>query len=330
MTVDKHSEISGELEFAALHADDLLLDALGARGPLAASGGTTDVVAGLLQAYVQELDSRPGPLTGLLVVDDEFVPVSHPAPAMVAAPPLVESLAESLAEPIALSSHRRLRFGAGHRAAAIATVGALVLGLGGVSAAVTGQGGPIQGIRHVVGSVTDQVSPQRSEQDRISRTLAQAEKALNVNDLRGARDLLEKARTAIEGQSDQTAFSALRTNLIELRDRWHRAFDEAATPSTATPGQDAGTIDPSVPGQTVLSPQGKAGGLVDGTTDGADDNTPTQGLPVGPKSGITQTKDQIADHAEQKLEPLPDLPVGEMRAPTWAPIIGDGSLLGGK
>lgn len=326
MTVDKHSDISGELEFAALHADDLLLDALGARGPVATSGGTTDVVAGLLQAYVRELDSRPGPLTALLVADEDFVPMPQAAPAMVAAPPV----ADPLADPVALSAHRRMRLGAGHRAAAIATVGALVLGLGGVSAAVTGQGGPIQGIRHVVGSVTDQVTPQRSEQDRISRTLAQAEKALNVNDLRGARDLLEKARTDIEDQNDQTAFSALRANLIQLRDRWHRAFEQAATPSPATPAADAATIDPSVPGQAVLSPEGKAGGLVDGAGSGTDTNNPTEGLPVGPKSGLTQTKDQIADHAEQKLEPLPDLPVGEMRAPTWAPIIGDGSLIGGK
>ena len=30
---------------------------------------------------------------------------------------------------------------------------------------------------------------------------------------------------------------------------------------------------------------------------------------------IKQTKDQVADRAEQKLEPLPDLPVEEMREP---------------
>jgi len=318
MTTEKHSDMSGELEFAALHADDLLLDALGARRPAGASGGTGDVVAGLLQAYVQELDTRPGPLTGLLVADDEFVPIPQAAAAMVAAPPI---------EPIRLTSHRRPRLGVGHRAAAVATVGALVLGLGGVSAAVTGQGGPIQGIRHVVGSVTDQVTPQRSEQDKIEHTLAQAEKALNVNDLRGARDLLEKARTDIEGQTDQTAFSALRSNLIELRDRWHRAFDESATPAQTTPDKNANRLSPTVPGESVLTPGNKPeGGLVSGK----DNNTPTEGLPVGPKSGITQTKDQIADHAEQRLEPLPDLPVGEMRAPTWAPIIGDGSIGGGK
>jgi hypothetical protein len=244
---------------------------------------------------------------------------------MVAAP--------SVVAPIALASHRRARLGMAHKAAAVATVGALVLGLGGVSAAVTGQGGPIEGIRRVVGTVTDQVTPQHSEADKISRTLAAAEKALSVNDLRGARDLLEKARTDIEGQSDPTAFSGLRANLIELRDRWHQAFARAGTTSQTAPGQ-SGQIDPAVPGESVLSPRGKSGGIVSGGNNGTgkDNNAPSEGLPVGPKSGITQTKDQIADHAEQKLEPLPDLPVGEMRAPTWAPIIGDGGLggLGGK
>lgn len=323
MSLDKSFD-SGELEFAALHADDLLLDALGARRPAGASGAyANDVVAGLLQAYVHELDTRPGPLTGLLVAEDEFVPMRHAAPAMVAAPP---------ADPIPLASHRRPRFGVGHRAAAVATVGALVLGLGGVSAAVTGQGGPIQGIRHVVGSVTDQVTPQHSEQDRISRTLAQAEKALSINDLRSARELLEKARADIEGQPDQTAFSALRNDLIALRDRWHRAFEQSTSPAQAAPGTSDGKLNPAVPGGSVLSPDKKPSAIVDNAGDaGTDNNTPAEGFPVGPKSGLAQTKDQIADHAEQKLEPLPDLPVGEMRAPTWAPIIGGGdgkSLLG--
>jgi hypothetical protein len=316
MSVDNHEE----LKFASLHADDLLLDSLGARRH-AGAAGRTDVVAGLLQAYVQEVDTRPGPLTGLLVADDEFVPMPQAVPAMVAAPAVVA--------PIALASHRRARFGMAHKAAAVATVGALVLGLGGVSAAVTGQGGPIEGIRRVVGTVTDQVSPQHSDADKISRTLAAAEQALSVNDLRGARDLLEKARTDIEGQSGPTAFSALRANLIELRDRWHRAFDQSGTPTQTTPGKSGGKLDPAVPGESVLTPRGKAGGIVSGGGSGKDNNTPGEGLPVGPKSGITQTKDQIANHAEQKLEPLPDLPVGELRAPTWAPIIGDGTL-GGK
>ena len=35
--------------------------------------------------------------------------------------------------------------------------------------------------------------------------------------------LLEKARTDIEGAGDPAKFSSLRSNLIELRDRWHQA-----------------------------------------------------------------------------------------------------------
>lgn len=316
MARDMSVENSGELEFAALHADDLLLDALGARRPAGASG---DVVAGLLQAYVLELDTRPGPLTGLLVAEDEFVPMPQAVPAMVAAP----DIAEPLVEPVPIRSHRRARNVVAHRAAAVVTVGALVLGLGGVSAAVTGQGGPIDGIRRVVGSVTDQVTPQGSDADKISHTLSDAQSALAANDLRRSRELLEKARNAIEGQSDQTAFSALRANLVELRDRWHQAFDDSFTdPNAPAEASKPGKSDGKVPGSSVLNPEGKSGSLVGGGQD-----NPAKEL-TGPESGIKQTKDEIADRAEQKLEPLPDLPVGEVRAPTWAPIIGDGTLTG--
>jgi uncharacterized Zn-binding protein involved in type VI secretion len=321
------SDTSGELEFAALHADDLLLDALGARQPFAASGSADDVVAGLLQAYAHEIDTRTGPLTGLLTDSAggsaaDYVPMPRPVPAMVPAPPVDE--------PVLVPAARRgnrAKFLVAHRAAAVVTVGSLVLGIGGVSAAVTGDGGPLDGIRRVVGSVTEQVTPHRSDADRISRTLSDAEAALAAADLRSARDLLEKARTDIEGVKDPTDFSSLRTNLIELRDRWHEAFDSDATPQAAPATQAEGSrLDPDVPGEGML-PDGKPGGLVG---EGAGSEGPARGLPVGPESGITQTKDQIADRAEQKLEPLPDLPVDEIREPTWAPIIGEGGVLGGK
>jgi hypothetical protein len=313
MTVDKRSETSGELEFAALHADDLLLDALGAR---CAVGAPDDVVAGLLAAYVSEIDARPGPLTALLVAEADDYLLSVPEPALHrAAPPVLEELAE----PVALVDRRRRpKFGVAHRAAAVATVGALVLGLGGVSAAVTGQGGPLQGIRHVYNSVTDQVAPQHSAEDKISRTLTDAQTALAANDLRGARDLLEQARTDIESQADGPEYSSLRANLIELRDRWHQAFtkdfgDEPSAPATATTPKSAHKLG-SVPGGAVL-PSDSSPSTIVGKSD------PTDQL-AGTGSGVKQTKDQIADHAEQKLDPLPDLPVGELRAPTWAPILG--------
>jgi hypothetical protein len=299
--------MSEELKFAALHADDLLLDALGARRPAGASG---DVVAGLLQAYALEVDTRTGPLTGLLTADSaydaaDYVPMPQPVPAMVPAP--------AFSEPVDLPTHRRAKFLMAHRAAAVVTVGSLVLGLGGVSAAVTGGGGPFDGLGRVVSSLSNQVTPQQSGTERVSHTLADAEKALAAADLRSARELLEKARTDIEGAADPAGYSGLRSDLIELRDRWHRAFDEAESrPSD-------GKID-AVPG--ALSPDGKPGLVGDNGK-----NSDEAGLPVtDDSSGIKQTKDQIADRAEQKLEPLPDLPVDEIREPTWAPIVGDGAL----
>jgi hypothetical protein len=316
MTAEKQEE----LEFAALHADDLLLDALGARRPVGATG-SDDVVAGLLAAYAQEIDTRTGPLTGLLTADAaDYVPMPQPVPAMVPAPPIGDT--------VPLSTHRRnnrAKFLVAHRAAAVVTVGSLVLGIGGVAAAVTGDGGPLDGIRRVVDSVTEQVKPQRSDADRISRTLSDAEAALAAADLRSARELLEKARTDIEGAADPKAFSSLRSNLIELRDRWHQAFDSDAAPASPQATETDPGFDPNVPGEEVLAPDGNPGGLVGGGKD-----SPADKLPVGPESGITQTKDQIADRAEQKLEPLPDLPVDEIREPTWAPIIGEGGILGGK
>ena len=319
MTAEKQEE----LEFAALHADDLLLDALGARRPVDATG-SDDLVAGLLAAYAPEIDTRTGPLTGLLTADAaDYVPMPQPVPAMVPAPPIGDAVPLS----VPLSTHRRdnrARFLVAHRAAAVVTVGSLVLGIGGVSAAVTGDGGPLDGIRRVVDSVTEQVKPQRSDADRISRTLSDAEAALAAADLRVARELLEKARTDIEGAADPKAFSSLRSNLIELRDRWHQAFDSEAAPASPQATESDRGFDADVPGEEVLAPGGKPGGLVGGGKDTAEK------LPVGPESGITQTKDQIADRAEQKLEPLPDLPVDEIREPTWAPIIGEGGILGGK
>jgi hypothetical protein len=316
MTAEKQEE----LEFAALHADDLLLDALGARRPVDAHG-SDDLVAGLLAAYAQEIDTRTGPLTGLLTADAaDYVPMPQPVPAMVPAPPIGE-----LAPLSTRRRDNRARFLVAHRAAAVVTVGSLVLGIGGVSAAVAGDGGPLDGIRRVMDSVTEQVKPQRSDADRISRTLSDAEAALAAADLRGARELLEKARTDIEGAADPTAFSSLRSNLIELRDRWHQALDSDAAPAAPQATESDRGIDADVPGEEVLAPDGKPGGLVGGGKD-----SPADKLPVGPESGITQTKDQIADRAEQKLEPLPDLPVDEIREPTWAPIIGEGGILGGK
>ncbi|GAA0613820.1 hypothetical protein GCM10009547_14630 [Sporichthya brevicatena] len=308
--------MSEELKFAALHADDLLLDALGARQRV---DTTDDPIAGLLAAYVHEIDSRPGPLTTLLEETPAHAEeIFAAAPALVPAPPI--------AEPLVLPRRgARAKFLVAHRAAAVVTVGSLVLGIGGVSAAVTGDGGPLENIRRVVGSVTEQVTPQKSDSERISRMLNAADKALADHDLRQARDLLEKARTNIEGAEDPQKFSSLRANLIELRDRWHQAFsDEAAEADRAVvPAEREGDRVDVVPGEGVLSPDHKPSDVLDPQV------KPTDKLPTSPKEDLKQAKDKVADRAEQKLEPLPDLPIEEMRAPTWAPIL-EGILGGDK
>lgn len=305
------NENSGDLEFAALHADDLLLDALGARRP---AGSADDPVAGLLMAYATELDTRPGPLTALLNPDHVGAVLLSPVPEYAPAPP------------IELPSARRARFLLAPRAAAIVTVGAIVLGVGGVSAAVTGEGGPLQGIRRVVDSVTEQVTPRRDNAERVAQLLDSAKKALAADDLRGARTYLEQARTELSSVADPTALGALRSDLILLRDRWHTAFERGAEKAAAAK-QEAAKKDrtaerPTVPGNgNILVPETETApeDLVPGT--GVVD--PTENVPVfGDDGRLAQTKEEIADKASEKLDPLPDLPFDQVRAPTWAPIIG--------
>ncbi len=305
--------MSEELKFAALHADDLLLDALGARQRVDTAD---DPIAGLLAAYVSEIDARPGPLTTLLEETPAYAEEIFAAgPALVPAPPIAEPLV------LPRRSAGRARFLVAHRAAAVVTVGSLVLGLGGVSAAVTGDGGPLENIRRVVGSVTEQVTPQRSDSERISRMLTDADKALADHDLREARELLEKARTGIEGAGDPQKFSSLRANLIELRDRWHQAFSDESDAAVAAPESEGGDRVDVVPGEGMFTPDKKPSEVLDPRVN------PTDKLPTSPKDDLKQAKDEVADRAEQKLEPLPDLPIEEMRAPTWAPILDE--ILGG-
>lgn len=302
--------MSEDLEFAALHADDLMLDALGARRP---AGSANDPIAGLLMAFASELDTRPGPLTALLT----------PGEGIYLGSTLLESAPEYVPAPIELPSARRARFLLAPRAAAIVTVGAIVLGVGGVSAAVTGDGGPFDGIRRVMDSVTERVTPQRTDADRVSQLLNSAEKALAADDLRGARTYLEQARTELDSVSDPIALGALRNDLIQLRDRWRNAFEQGAEKAEAArkdAKQDRAEQTPTVPGNgDIIVPETGPDALVPGT--GFTD--PTDHVPVvGDDSGLARTKNDLADKAGEKLEPLPDLPVGQIRTPTWAPIIG--------
>lgn len=310
--------MSDDLEFAALHADDLLLDALGQRRP---AGSADDPIAGLLMAYAGELDTRPGPLTALLAQGEGVAAGStllHPVPEYVPAPP------------VELPTSRRARFLLAPRAAAIVTVGAIVLGVGGVSAAVTGDGGPLDGIRRVVGSVTGQVTPERSAAQRVGQLLDSAEKALAAGDLRAAREYLEQARNSLDSVQDPSSLGALRDKLILLRDRWNSAFEQSALARGAEkveaakeePKKAPDFEQPTVPGNgSIIVPETGPEDLVPGT--GVAD--PTDQVPVvGDAAGIEKTKDELADRAGDKLDPLPDLPIDQMRAPTWAPIIGGG------
>ncbi len=238
-------ENSGELEFAALQADDLLLDALGARRP---AGGSGDVVAGLLTAYALKVDTRTGPLTGLLTADEpydaaDYVPMPQPVATMVAPPPIDE--------PVDLPTHRRSKFLVAHRAAAVVTVGSLVLGLGGVSAAAGGQGSPLDGIRRVMSSVSDQVTPQQSaHRAGLPHSRRRREGTRGRRPAQRARSARRRPAPTSRVRPTRLQYSGLRGDLIELRDRWHRAFDETEADAPAQPGD--GKID-------VLRPDGKPG-----------------------------------------------------------------------
>lgn len=323
MSKDLSRGFSGEteaLEFAVLHADDLLLDALGGRREAGAPG---DPVVGLLRAFTAEVDDMPRSIAGLADPGRGWALASaDDVPGFGAAPP------------VQLPTPRRARILLAPRAAAVVTIGAVVLGIGGVSAAVSGEGSPLQGIRRVVDTVAAQVTPERSDADKVSALLREADAALAVGDLGKARGLLVQARERLADVDDVVALGPLQQNLIQLQNRWNSALTEAqqivAAPvvqktDQSAPGRgrdtppevaDEATQGPAVPTSPadVVPGDGTVGSPTDGLRD-----VPDRAVPDREELGETkaQLQEKVAD-----LQPLPDLPgpIGERREPMQDPF----------
>ncbi|MGQ0630848.1 MAG: hypothetical protein ACT4P1_07380 [Sporichthyaceae bacterium] len=293
------SERTDDLEFAALHADDVLLDALGSR-----HGSVTgaDPIAGLLRAFAAEVDARPGPLASLLA--DEAVVERAPARSAVALAPRDTdgATAGGGVATATLVSHRRHRRALAPRAAAVAIAGAVVFGAGGVAAAVGGQGSPFEGLRRAVQAVTGQDrSDTPAEAERVVRLIDSADKALRTGDLPMARTLIEEADTRFAKFSNQfrdaRGLEKMRSDLSELRERARNADPT---------GMD-GTLPERIADDLVPEP------ALDPT-----DKLPE--VPVQPDLGEAKDKlgdkleDNLEDKADKDLSPLPDElpgPVGE-------------------
>jgi hypothetical protein len=296
-----------DLQFSALHADDALLDALGGRVPGAALGVAAgvpaeiegDPIARLLGAYVAEIDSRPGPLSGLLGTEPAEAAAAPADRALV--PAAGTSWAAYEAAPAVLPLPRRRRMLA-PKAVAVTTTGALVLGLGGVAAA-TGSS-PLDPLRRAVGSVGGPLTPGRTPAERAGQYLDQAEQALNRGDLVTAANDLAQVQRLLALISDPDLLRSLQAQLDALRERWQRVMSPAAAamgkPGTA--GAAGSSANPTTTG--FIAPPGQAPQtLVPGT--GVTD--PTDELPAMREDNIDHAKNQLKDRAKEKLgHPLPD------------------------
>jgi hypothetical protein len=312
--------MTDDLQFAALHSDDALLDALGGRVPGAALGVAAgvapelegDLVARLLGAYVAEIDHRPGPLSNLLETalvdaaaertDRALVTVGASWAGYESAPPVV---------PLA---RRRRRLAP--KVVAMATTGALVLGLGGVAAATGGS--PLTPLRRAVGSVSNEVTPTRSPAERANAYLDQAEKALNAGNLTLAADQLAKVQRLLPLITDPDVLRSVRAELDALRERWQRVLAPAAAALAKT--GDGATAGGSVTGQNV-DPTAKSGFIYqtpgeapETLVPGAGVTDPTDQIPAMREDNIDHAKKQLKDKAKEKLgHPLPEKPLPDSK-----------------
>jgi hypothetical protein len=305
-----------DLQFAALHSDDALLDALGGRVPGAALGVAAgvdprtegDLVARLLGAYVAELDHRPGPLSTLLETALVDAAVARTDRALVSASGTSWAGYESAPAVLPLPRRRTVA----PRVVAIATTGALVLGLGGVAAATGGS--PLTPLRRAVGSVSNEVTPARNPAERANQYLDQAEKALNEGNLTLAADQLAKVQRLLPSITDPDLLRSVRAELDALRERWQRVLAPPAAalakathgspPRGVAPRKD---VDPTANSPFIYqTPRAAPETLVPGS--GVTD--PTDQIPAMREDNIDHAKKQLKDKAKEKLgHPLPDKPL---------------------
>lgn len=313
--------MSTELEFAALHADDLLLDAVGGRR----EATDTDPVAGLLAAFAADVDTRP-------------IPAERPQPASIP-----RQGVQDPPPPVPLPLRRRVLAG---RVAAIATAGAMVVGIGGVSAAVAGSPGPFGEIGQVVSAVAERVTPERSAADKVTRLLAGARDAIERGDAQTANELLALARTRLTTVEDPSDVRHLQARLRTLQVRLGELTGPAtaAVPRGERPDGPADVVDqpgqapkaavpnskaPAATGSTIVddsSPSQSPEELLPGT--GVQD--PTERLVPERQPGLGEAKERLKDKADEEIgERVPDEvrdPIGRMRNSTKNEILGPGPL----
>ena len=327
-----------DLQFAALHSDDALLDALGARTPGASLGvaagvdasASPDLAARLLGAWTHEIDTRPGPLTDLLSAG-AAVPsggIDRPLAA-------IEVDAVHTGEGRVARLHARPRRSAMPRGAAVATAACLVLGLGGAAAAVSGSGS-LDSIRRAVGAAP--ASDSQSPAERASALLAAAEEALDAGDLNLAADRMTRAQYLLAEISDARVARTLRAKMAALQTRWQRivAPVSGALPKGEQSDKPGGMLplltDPESADSTPYAqPGATAPGAVEDPRDpqlvpdaGVDDPSHKLPLPSDPglhsaKEDLADTREELRDKAKDKLDKdeLKSLP--ERKAPPEVP-----------
>ncbi len=341
--------MSDDLQFAALHSDDALLDALGARTPgasLGVAGGvdasaSADVAARLLGAWAHEIDTRPGPLTDLLAQ-------GAPAHARIDRP--LSAVGNSKVAPLAGRRRRR----AMPRIAAAATAGVLVIGLGGVAAA-TG-GAPLESLRRAVGAAPA-AADTSSTAARASSFLASANKALDARNLSLAAVNFGRAQDLYFQIQDSDSLESLRAKIAAFRARWDAVAaqlagaiakgDKSASespmpvlPALRAPNSPESAAVPLLePNYQLPGPEAKEQAVPEvGLEDPSDRvKLPDEGLEdekgdrlEGAKEGLKDAKDRIKDRAAEKLKPERNAPApskplpGDLPGPSRGPVDGLG------
>lgn len=325
-----------DLQFAALHSDDALLDALAARTPGASLGvaagvdasASPDPAARLLGAWTHEIDTRPGPLTDLLsaavgataAIDRPLTPV--------------EAAAAGAGDGKVAGLHARRRRSAMPRAAAVATASVLVLGLGGVAAAVSG--GPLEPLRRAVGSVSNGNAEQDPAQ-RATALLLSAEEALDAGDFNLAAERMTRAQNLLPQVTDAKAARTLRAKIAAFQARWQRIVapvagalskeEQAEKPSTMLPMLVPPKQDGTPAGEATQSGAPTPAGEVpqEQLVPEAGMDDPSNKVPLpdpglsSAKEDLADTREKLRDRAKEKLDKdkLNDLP--ENRTPREVP-----------
>jgi hypothetical protein len=244
---------SGDLDLAAVAADDALLDLLAARAEVPAD----DVLAGMLAAFVGEVDEG---LAELLAPDAAAVALPAAVPAMSVVPALAP---------------RSVRRSHGLRATTIALVVGATLSVSGVAAAVTGD--PFAPYRGIVSAVTgdDESAAQAARVAWLQRQLAGTRAKVAHGDLAGATADLSAMRDRLAGTKDLS--HGQRTSLEARIAALEAALARAAVAQQHGKGNASPVTDPSTTpgpqGATSHEPQGGGVGQPDSTKTPEPQNT---------------------------------------------------------